>query len=44
MKARVLAVRRTKAYGIITAGEVLLSGGTADSLEIEVTYYEDYCV
>jgi hypothetical protein len=36
----------TKAYGIITAGEVLLSGGTAYSLELEmeVIYYEDYCV
>lgn len=40
----VLAVRRTKAYGIITAGEVLLSGGTAYSLEMEVFYYEYYCV
>ena len=34
----------TKAYGIITAGEVLLSGGTAYSLEMEVFYYEYYCV
>jgi hypothetical protein len=36
--------RGTKAYGIITAGEVLLSGGTVYSLEMEVISYEDYCV
>jgi hypothetical protein len=33
MNSRVLIVRRTKAYGIITAGDVLLSGVTAYSLE-----------
>jgi hypothetical protein len=44
MKSRVPIVRRTKAYGIITAGEFLLSDVTAYSLEMEVIYYEYYCV